>query len=293
MSKQVLGRGLEALISQVSGRVSDASHITETPGGSIETEVELTAIFPNRLQPRRRFDQSSLNELAESIRAEGVLQPLLVVKEENGYMLIAGERRLRAARLAGLKTAPVRTLPPMPDEKLLQLALMENLQREDLNAIETAEAYQRLMRSYQMTQAEISKTIGKSRSAIANSLRLLGLSDQVKTYVAEGKLSEGHARALLALSDPHEQLLFANRAINESLTVRHMEQATQTRKPRGRKLVPRHKDIDILEAENTLKRTLQAPVTIKPGLKRGKIEIHYSGVSDLNRLLEMLQTVRS
>lgn len=296
MSKQVLGRGLEALISQVSGRVSDASHVTETPGGSIETEVELTAIFPNRLQPRRRFDQSSLNELAESIRAEGVLQPLLVVKEVNGYMLIAGERRLRAARLAGLKTAPVRTLPPMPDEKLLQLALMENLQREDLNAIETAEAYQRLMRSYQMTQAEISKTIGKSRSAIANSLRLLGLSDQVKTYVAEGKLSEGHARALLALSDPHEQLLFANRAIDESLTVRHMEQATQTRIPRGRrgrKLVPRHKDIDILEAENTLKRTLQAPVTIKPGLKRGKIEIHYSGVNDLNRLLEMLQTCKN
>ncbi|MFQ5606824.1 MAG: ParB/RepB/Spo0J family partition protein [Candidatus Zixiibacteriota bacterium] len=281
-------------MSQVVGRPSDAAHVTESPGGSIETEVELGAILPNRLQPRRKFDEASLSELAESIKSEGVLQPLLVVKEETGYMLIAGERRLRAARLAGLKTAPVRTLPSMSDEKLLQLALMENLQREDLNPIETAQAYHQLMERYNMTQADISKQIGKSRSAVANSLRLLGLSDQVKQYVAEGKLSEGHARALLALSDPKEQLLFARKAIDDTLTVRHMEHITHTaRKPRGRRLAPRYKDIDIIEAENRLKQTLQAPVTIKAGLKRGKIEIHYSGVSDLNRLLDVLQTAHN
>ncbi|MBN4076309.1 ParB/RepB/Spo0J family partition protein [Gemmatimonas aurantiaca] len=253
-------------------------------------EIELNAIFPNRLQPRQSFSDAKLTELAESLKRDGILQPLLVTKERSGYMLIAGERRLRAARLAGMTTAPVRVMPQMDDAKLLRLALIENIQREDLNPIETAQAYKALIERYSMSQTDLSEQLGKSRSAIANSLRLLNLSERIRGYVSAGKLTEGHARALLTISDPEIQETLAQRAMIETLSVRHLEDVT--RKTKKRRLIPKHRDVDIMAAETTLKRALQAPVKIKPGLKNGKIEIKYKGVEDLNRLLDLLQTVR-
>ncbi len=219
-----------------------------------------------------------------------MLQPLLVVKERDGYMLIAGERRLRAARLANMTTAPARVLPPMDDATLLQLVLIENIQREDLNPIEAALGYKQLMSQYGMSQTELAERVGKSRSAVANAIRLLNLPETIQAYVREGKLSEGHARALLNLSDANEQLDVAEQVINDALSVRHVERETKRRK--GRRLIPKHRDIDLMAAETDLKRRLGAPVRIKPGLKRGKIEIEYAGVDDLNRLLELLQTVK-
>lgn len=288
MSKPVLGRGLEALMSQVSTQSKMMG--MERESSELIEEVELNSIFPNRLQPRQSFSDASLTELSESLKRDGILQPLLVTKERSGYMLIAGERRLRAARLAGMSTAPVRVMPPMDDAKLLRLALIENLQREDLNPIETAQAYKALMERYSMSQSDLSEQLGKSRSAIANSLRLLNLPDAIRGYVSGGKLTEGHARALLTISDPEIQETLAQRAMIDMLSVRHLEDVT--RKTKKRRLIPKHRDVDIMAAETTLKRTLQAPVKIKPGLKRGKIEIEYKGIDDLNRLLELLQTVR-
>jgi ParB family transcriptional regulator, chromosome partitioning protein len=323
MSKPVLGRGLDALMRQVvtqstratqnSARPKDSGaddekpirqnmpadlasqEITQEPvnvDGAFESsfEISLDAIFPNRLQPRRTFNDESLQELSSSLKRDGMLQPLLVVKERDGYMLIAGERRLRAARLAGMSAAPARVLPPMDDATLLQLALIENIQREDLNPVEAALGYKQLMQQYGMSQTEMAERIGKSRSAIANSIRLLNLPQKIQDYLRDGKLSEGHARALLNLSDASEQLTVADQVINDSLSVRHVERETKRRK--GRRLIPKHRDIDLIAAENDLKRRLGAPVRIKPGLKRGKIEIEYGGVDDLNRLLELLQTVR-
>lgn len=284
MNKPALGRGLEALMSQATSQ----NRLPEISNSEI-IDIPLNNIFPNRLQPRKSFNDGRLAQLASSLKADGVLQPLVVIREREGYMLVAGERRWRAARLAGMTTAPVRIVPAMDDSKLLRLALVENLQREDLNAIETAQGYKQLLERFSMTQQELSQTMGKSRSAITNSLRLLGLPAEIQQFVIEEKLTEGHARALLTLSDPQEQIKFARRAMEEALTVRHVEE--QVRRPKRRRLIPKHRDIDILEAENTLKRKLGAPVHIKPGLKRGKIEIEYKGVDDLNRLLELLQTV--
>lgn len=288
MSKPVLGRGLEALMSQVSTQ----SKLMSAEQDSTEpvTEIELNSIFPNRLQPRQTFSDVGLAELAESLKRDGILQPLLVTKERSGYMLIAGERRLRAARMAGMTSAPVRVMPQMDDAKLLRLALIENIQREDLNPIETAIAYKALIERYSMSQTDLSDQLGKSRSAIANSLRLLNLPVGIKDYVSEGKLTEGHARALLTISDPDIQETLAQRAMIETLSVRHLEDVTK--KTKKRRLIPKHRDVDIMAAETELKRTLQAPVKIKPGLKRGKIEIEYKGSDDLNRLFELLQTVR-
>ncbi len=320
MSKPVLGRGLDALMRQVVTQSTQATgrplakaaegeekpvrqnmagsmqaNAPTTPPSKIELgeeafEIALEMIFPNRLQPRRTFNDESIQELSSSLKRDGMLQPLLVVKERDGYMLIAGERRLRAARLAGMSKAPVRILPAMSDSKLLQLALIENIQREDLNPIETALGYKQLMQQYGMSQTEMAEKIGKSRSAIANSIRLLNLPEQILEHVRGGKLSEGHARALLNLSNVEEQLAVAESVIKDALSVRHVERETKRRK--GRRLIPKHRDIDLMAAETDLKRRLGAPVRIKPGLKRGKIEIEYGGVEDLNRLLELLQTVR-
>jgi len=274
---------------QTPAQVSEAQESQETAFGA-STELALDIIFPNRLQPRRTFNDERLQELASSLKRDGMLQPLLVVKERDGYMLIAGERRLRAARLAGMKSAPARVLPPMDDATLLQLALIENIQREDLNPIEAALGYKQLMNQYGMSQTELAERVGKSRSAVANAIRLLNLPETIQGYVREGKLSEGHARALLNLSDASEQLDVAEQVINNALSVRHVERETKRRK--GRRLIPKHRDIDLMAAETDLKRRLGAPVRIKPGLKRGKIEIEYAGVDDLNRLLELLQTVK-
>ncbi|MCH9030839.1 MAG: ParB/RepB/Spo0J family partition protein [candidate division Zixibacteria bacterium] len=275
-----MGRGLDALIPQGVERIIQ---------NDFAGEVDINTIVPNRLQPRRTFDYFKLMELSASFKKEGILQPLVVIKQEEGYMIVAGERRLRAAKMAGLEKVPVRVLPPMDDTRLLRLALIENLQREDLNPIEAAHAYKQLIEKHNLSQAQLSDELGKSRPAISNTIRLLSLPDEVKILISENKLTEGHARALLSLREPQEQIDLARRFVDDSVTVREAEQVT--RKPRKRRLIPKTKDINIREAETFLKRKLSTSVKIKPGLKKGSINIEYYGAEDLNRLLDIFQTL--
>jgi ParB family chromosome partitioning protein len=278
MGKIVLGRGLEALIPT---RGQD-DHRT----GELVT-VAVDRIAPNPYQPRRAFDADSLKELAESIRTRGVLQPILVKKDGAGYTLVAGERRFRAAKLAGVMQVPAMILEQLDEADMLQIALVENLQREDLNPMETASAYQALIDKCNLSQAQVAERVGKSRAAVANTLRLLTLPEHIKQYVAEGKLNEGHARAILSVPDPMMRERIAQRILTETLTVRQAEGAA--RQVHRRRLTVKRKAPDIEEAETFLKHTLGTAVKIMPGLKKGTIQIEYYGNEDLNRLLDLFR----
>ncbi len=281
MSKIALGRGLEALIPT---GVSDAA------GGKGEMKrLPLDAIAPNPHQPRKSFDQEKLAELAESFKSRGMLQPILVKKEGAGYMLVAGERRFRAAKLAGMTTAPALVIEEIEPTEMLQIALVENLQREDLNPIETAQAYQSLLDDCGLTQAQLAERVGKNRASIANTLRLLTLPTNIRDLIAEGKLTEGHARAILSVSDPAMRERIASRIISETLSVRQAED--MTRQGKRRRLTVRRKSPALEEAETFLKQTLGTAVKIVPGLKKGRIEIEYYGDEDLNRLLDLFGKV--
>lgn len=216
--KKGLGKGLDALFL-------DNSTQTGSPGSEI---IRINEIEPNRNQPRKAFEDEPLQQLADSIREHGLIQPLIVRPlKAGGYQIIAGERRWRASRMAGLSEIPVIVMD-IDDEKTMALALIENLQREDLNAIEEARGYRDLMDTYNMTQADVSKSIGKSRSAIANTLRLLNLPDMVLDYVKSGELSSGHARALLSIDDQEQILAIAQKAVKEGLSVRELERLMKT-----------------------------------------------------------------
>jgi len=281
VKKVVLGKGLDALIP------------ADRPGGPDQhrlRQVPLHMIAPNPLQPRREFDESGLHELADSFKRNGVMQPLVVTPSGSTYTIIAGERRFRAARLAGLAEVPVVVMDDIDDSRMLELALVENIQREDLNPMETAHAYRSLMERCGYTQNELADIVGKSRAAVANGLRLLALPDPIKQMLREGRLSEGHARAILALDNERAMLDLADRIVNESLSVRAVEDAT--RKPTAkRRPIARRKSPELAEAESFLKRTLGTSVKIQHGPKRGKIEIEYYGDDDLSRLLELFQKI--
>lgn len=280
MSKIVLGRGLEALIPT---RGQD-DHRT----GELVT-VAVDRIAPNPFQPRKAFDADALKELAESIRTRGLLQPILVKKDGAGYTLVAGERRFRAAKLAGVTQVPAMILEQLDDADMLQIALIENVQREDLNPLETATAYQALIDKCGLNQAQVAERVGKSRAAVANTLRLLTLPDHIKQYVAEGKLNEGHARAILSIPDPAMRDRIAQRILTETLSVRQAE--GMARQVHRRRLTVKRKAPDIEEAETFLKHTLGTAVKIMPGLKKGAIQIEYYGNEDLNRLLDLFRKI--
>jgi ParB family chromosome partitioning protein len=279
MGKIALGRGLEALIP--TGTADG-----EKPGGELRS-LPLDKISPNPHQPRKEFDHDKLVELVESFKTRGVLQPILVKKEGAGYQLVAGERRFRAAGMAGLKAVPALVLEDVDAAEMLQLALIENLQREDLNPIETAQAYQSLIDKCQWTQSQLAERVGKNRASVANTLRLLTLPENIKSLIAEGKLSEGHARAILSVSDPAMRDRIAQRILTETLSVRQAEGLAQ--KTKRRKLVVKRKPPAIEEAETFLKQTLGTAVRIVPGLKKGRIEVEYYGNEDLNRLLDLIR----
>nr|MBN2277636.1 ParB/RepB/Spo0J family partition protein [candidate division Zixibacteria bacterium] len=280
--KIVLGRGLEALIP--SQREEEKS-----PGGAKYINLPLTVISPNPMQPRQDFDDSSLGELAESFKSQGVLQPILVKSADQGYILIAGERRYRAAHIAGLDRIPAIVIEEKDESEMLQMALVENLQREDLNPLETAEAFRHLMDEAGLTQNQLAVVVGKSRAAVANMLRLLGLPDKIKHMIREGKLSEGHARAILAVDGELSQVRLAERIVSENMSVRSAEDTA--RKGKRRKLVPKRKVPALVEAENYLKQLLGTAVKITTRLKRGKIEIEFYGEEDLDRLLELFRKI--
>jgi len=278
--KRGLGKGLDALFTQ------PAPAKEETPG---VTELRITTIEPNRDQPRKLFRDDQLAELANSIREHGIIQPIVVTKQENGfYQIIAGERRWRAAKMAGLNTIPA-VVREYNEKEASEISLIENLQRENLNPIEEAEGYKNLISSYGMTQEQISERIGKSRSTIANSLRLLSLNDIIKGMVENGKLSGGHARALLAVENENRRVELAKKVIEEQLSVRELERIVSQKEEPADLKKPKKKErqfeAEFKSIENKLSGTLGTKVKISHGDKKGKIEIEYYGTDDLNRIL--------
>jgi ParB family transcriptional regulator, chromosome partitioning protein len=314
MQKKALGRGLDALISGgfVSSVAIEPPHVPTTVrplGTSTEPAksngdsdgapangiryLDINHIDRSRFQPRGEFDPEQLRELADSIKQRGVIQPLLVrpVNGNGRYELIAGERRWRAAREAGLKAIPA-IVSEASDQEALEIALIENLQREDLNAIEEAHAYEQLTTQFKLTQEQIAEKVGRSRAAVANSLRLLGLHADVQSWITDGRLSVGHAKAILGLSIIEEQRLVAERVLKENLTVRQTEQLVEQLKSGKRRIGRVHgtalKSPHVLAIEERLQQKLGTRVNVYHGKKKGRIEIEYYGNDDLARLLAIL-----
>ena len=279
-----LGKGLGALLGDAALRTDTSENLQSLPISQVECNAD---------QPRKRFDDTALDELADSIREHGILQPLTVRRLGTGYyQIVAGERRWRAARLAGLTEVPAIVIEA-DDRKATELALIENLQREDLDPLEEAEGYKKLMDGYHMTQEDVANRVGKSRSAVANALRLLGLCPEVRALVEAGKLSGGHARALLPLNAT-QQKKAAQTVIDESLSVRQTEALVKklTAKPRTKK----ETDADAINytklAASELTTKLGRGCRIVPGRKKGKIELDYYGMDDLNDLLDALALIK-
>ena len=279
MNRKALGRGLGALLS------SDST----IDLGAEPSEVELDSIVPGPMQPRTHFDEAALESLAESIRSHGIVQPLLVRHKGDGYELVAGERRWRAAKLAGITRVPV-VVKEVPDESLLEIALIENIQRENLNPIEEAQAYKKLIETVGLTQESLASRVGRDRSYITNYLRLLKLTDDVQQLVKEGRLSTGHARALLALSHPDLQRRIARQVIDGGLSVRVTEQLVQKaseEKPARRPPLPI--DPNIKAAETKLRRALGTQVKILQAADgKGKLEISFFNTQELDRIYNLL-----
>lgn len=275
--KKGLGKGLDMLFSE-DNPVSIESGITD---------LKLVQVEPNSNQPRKTFDNEKLDILADSIKEHGLIQPIIVVKNKKGnYTIVAGERRWRAAKKAGLETIPA-VIKDYSDRTVTEVALIENLQREDLNPIEEALGYKSLMDEYKLTQDEISKRIGKSRSAVANSLRLLTLEKELQKYLISGQISEGHARAILSLNGEVLREFLLNRIIDEGLNVRQAEKLAKdlqvVKEEKPKKVTAA--DIEIEKIKNRLEQGFGTKVKIKNGASKGKIEIEYYGNDDLERIL--------
>jgi ParB family chromosome partitioning protein len=279
--KKVLGRGLGALIPQRQ----EVLEAYVTPGLA---EIPISQIQPNPFQPRKTFNEASIEELARSVRQHGIVQPLVVTRAGDKYKLIAGERRFRAAQKAGLTTVPALIKEMMQEGDALQIALIENIQREDLNPIEEALAYHQLHDDFQLTQEEISKRVGKERSTVANFLRLLKLPDPVKKLLASGQLSMGHARALLAIDSPKKQEQLADRVVRKNLNVRQTEMLASESSPKTVEKKEKEKDVFTRDAEDKLQRTLRTKVDIDRRRRGGVIHIRYGSEDELIRVVDEL-----
>ncbi|OXM14505.1 ParB/RepB/Spo0J family partition protein [Paenibacillus herberti] len=282
MSKR-LGRGLDALIPSLSIQEGDKV-----------VEIDLKQLRPNPYQPRITFHDESIHELAESIKQHGVIQPILVRSVLKGYEIIAGERRFRASQLCGLKSIPA-VIRSFTDQQAMEIALIENLQREDLNAIDLAAAYHAIMDKFNLTQEELSLKVGKSRSHIANFLRLLSLPSEIKDNVSRGTLSMGHARALAGLKEDKLRKELAKQAISSEWSVRELEQAIQTLdkkplEPTAAKNKLQKRDPYLEELEENLRERFKTSVKIKASRERGKIELAYYNKQDLERILDLLKS---
>lgn len=277
-----LGRGLGALITPTIKNNSISAGADE---GKVWF-IPISKIAPNLKQPRKNFKPEELDQLASSIKEHGVLQPLLVVeKTDGGYELVAGERRWRASQLAGLTTVPV-LIKQWADQQKLEVSLIENIQRENLNPLEEAFAYKRLIEEFNLTQQQVSERVGKSRSAIANAVRLLDLPDQVQAALVEGKINSGQARALLSLLTPQEQLNMLSSMLGEKMTVRDLERESNKQKVLSNR--PIRKDPNILYLEDKLRAELGTKVNISQKGLRGTIVIDYYSDDDLKRLVKKL-----
>jgi ParB family chromosome partitioning protein len=266
-----LGRGLSALI----------------PGETPQQEIlllELSQIDPNPFEPREREPDESLAELVDSIKEKGIVQPIVVRRKKDRFELICGGRRLRAARMAGLSEVQA-VVKDASDSEVLELAIIENVQRENLNPMEEASAYRKLMKTFDYTQAEVAAKVGKDRSTVANLLRLLELPEKIRSYIRSGKISPGHGRALLAVKNNTSRLAIAERIVKSSLTVRDIERLSAKRKMTP----PRQRAPEILSLESELSELLGTKVRIKTGRKKGTIEIEFYSSDDIERILDALR----
>lgn len=276
MSSQRLGRGLRALIPEVE---------PERTEGDVQ-QIPLELIEPNPYQPRQHFDEEKLQELAQSIAELGLLEPVLVRRTGQTYQLIAGERRVRAARIAGLSEVPA-LVKDFGDLEVMQVALIENLQREDLNPIEEAEGYQRLIEEFGFTQSQAAQAVGRKRSSIANALRLLNLEESEKQMVREGQLSVGHAKVLLGVANKKKRAELAKKVVSEDLSVRQLEELVKKpeRVPRG---TAKMRSPELVQLEEDLRRRFGTKVTVTYKKGAGRISIEYYSDEELERLLELI-----
>lgn len=292
-----LGKGLDSLIPD-NGKVPENGRKTKVVEKVIEKIVEkpsevklkINQIEPNREQPRKKFDEQALEELADSIRQFGILQPLIVQEKEKYYEIIAGERRWRAAKLVGLKEIPV-VIRKMSEQEMVEISLIENIQRENLNPIEEAAAYKRLLEEFHLTQEEIAERVAKSRTAVTNSMRLLKLDERVQQMVVDEMLSTGHARALLAVEDPELQFQTANKIYNERLSVREVEKLVKNvgKEKSSKKEKDFQQEAVFQDLEEKMKVSLGTKVSInRKDDKKGRIEIEYYSMEELERLMEIL-----
>lgn len=288
--KKGLGKGLDSLIAK------KVPEVTETGSDvSRETFLNINKVEPNPNQPRKRFNEDKLQELADSIKVHGIIQPLVVQKENDRYIIIAGERRWRAARLAGIKEVPV-VIRDFTEQELYEVALIENIQRQDLDPIEEANAYSNLIKEHHLTQDEVAERVSKSRVAITNSLRLLKLDQRVQQMVIDELLTGGHARALISIEDPEEQYNLANRIFDEKLSVRETEKLVKKiLHPKTVVETPVEEENEAIyrDLEENLKTIIGSKVKItrKPGGK-GNIEIEYYSTDELDRIIDLLRSVR-
>jgi len=296
VKKRGLGLGLDSLITDKSDDIEiEKKEVKENV--SRETFLPLIKIEPNRAQPRTRFDEDALQELADSIKQYGIIEPIVVQKREDHYEIIAGERRWRAARIAGLKEVPV-VVKEYSEDEIFTIALIENIQREDLNPIEEAVAYQKLIQELKLKQDEVAEKVSKSRTAITNSMRLLKLDQRVQQMLIDEMISEGHGRALLPVSDPEEQFTLAMKVFDEKLSVRETEKLIkklQEEKNAPAKQEEETKDVSFIykNLEEKLKRTLGTKVEIKNKANNtGKIEIEYYSMDELERIVELMDSLQ-
>lgn len=311
-----LGRGLDALFGDMEvdvlknekaddpgvketvkmpepGETAGTSSAAETPavtaaGGILY--IDINDIKPNSNQPRKVFDEEKLEDLAASIKEHGLIQPVVLRSVGAGYEIVAGERRWRAARKVGVKTIPC-IVRELTDEENMLLAIIENMQREDLNPIEEAEGLSQMIDTYGLTQDQVSKSVGKSRPYITNCLRLLKLPEAIQEFVSEGQLSAGHARAIVSAGGKEKQIVLAQKAVKEGLSVRQIEKLAKENKTGKTKAKPREKNADVKRVENDLKEALGTRVTLNQKGKKGKIEIEYYSRDELERLIELLKTL--
>ncbi len=273
--RKALGRGLDALLKPAATAAAPAP-------APESNQIEIEAIVANPLQPRRQFEESSLQELAASIRQQGILQPLLVREWQGKYQLIAGERRLRAAQLAGLRQVPARVIA-VNDEQALELTIIENLQREDLNPMEQARAFAQLSNRFHLSQEQIAEKTGKDRSSVANFLRLLKLDAEIQAMLESGSLSMGHARALASLP-AERQIELARKAVAQGWNVRQIEKQVQ---PVEKSKVEKHADPNVADAQEQLERALGTKVRIQDRQNHGRIEVFYANLDEFQRIFSL------
>lgn len=290
-----LGKGLDSLIPDAVGEAkvkkeAEVKAPVKEEKKEAETIVKITMVEPNRKQPRKNFDEDALQELSDSIKQFGLIQPILVQDRKDHYEIIAGERRWRAAKMAGLKEVPV-IIRDYTEQEIMEISLIENIQREDLNPIEEAQAYKRLLTEFNLKQDEVAERVSKSRAAVTNSIRLLKLDDRVQQMVIDDMISTGHARALLAVEDHEEQYMLAQKIFDEKLNVRDVEKLVKNLHKPVKQKKEEDKTMDAIyqDIENKLKQKLSTKVIVtSKGEGAGKIEIEFYNHEDLDRLLEMI-----